>query len=677
MVEETVRLNPSLLAGNTTTRLHRGGRLRLLRLGWLFTALLVITVFLVTLPQQYALLRDTSMYAGGYAESLQQLRITPAFFAAYFISFDVIGVLIGGVLAFLMFRQTSYDWMAMLVSLTIIFLLVYLGGYVVFALLPAWEMFLGTVNLICVILLAVSFPDGRIIPARVRPLLPVIVCLLILNNFLPPEVQIVTLVVVIVASMAAQIYRYRTVSSPVQRQQTKWALFGLITAGVATLVFQLVPKFLPLLAHPLIADPDLPAQYGVPALLWMFISAAMIHIGITAVPVTIGFSILRFRLWDIDLIIHRSLVFGAVMLVLVPGFLLQFFVAQWALTALLGDAQSGLAVALSAAATTLLFRPAQRRIQRFVDREWYGFRFDLDQLQKAQQDAVIAKPGSLTGQTLGRFTVLERLGAGGMGEVYKARDGETTIAIKTLPVLFALDEQFRLRFEREARLLKTLDHPRIVKVLDSGESGGTYYLAMEYIDGQEVGKRLRQHGAMSVDEARSILRDVADALEYAHGLGLVHRDIKPSNIMLRNPTSNSGRGDSIEAVLMDFGVVKVQDARTDITGTGAIGTIDYMAPEQIIAARTVDKRADIYALGVMLYEMLTGERPFKGSAAQVLFAHVNQPAPDPRLKCDTIPQVVVTAIQRAMSKNPDDRFQSVRELAEAIAPGRVFDTTAA
>jgi serine/threonine-protein kinase len=153
------------------------------------------------------------------------------------------------------------------------------------------------------------------------------------------------------------------------------------------------------------------------------------------------------------------------------------------------------------------------------------------------------------------------------------------------------------------------------------------------------------------------MHDIGAALDAAHQQGFVHRDLKPGNIMIR-PNG--------QAVLMDFGVTKMTDASSSLTGTGALGTIDYMAPEQIMSAKEVDHRADIYALGVMLYEMMTGERPFKGGPAQVMFAHIQQPPPDPRDINAEIPRHIARAIMQAMSKNPEERFQSAGEFAAAL-----------
>jgi len=162
-----------------------------------------------------------------------------------------------------------------------------------------------------------------------------------------------------------------------------------------------------------------------------------------------------------------------------------------------------------------------------------------------------------------------------------------------------------------------------------------------------------------MSDARGIIEDVTAALDYAHASGYVHRDIKPSNIMVRR--------DVFSAVVTDFGVAKFRDGRTAMTNTGAVGTIQYMAPEQIIASAEVDARADIYALGITLFETLTGEPPFKGNAGQLVFAHLNQSPSDPRELVPDLPPAVAAGIMRALQKRPDDRFQSVREFAAALS----------
>jgi serine/threonine-protein kinase len=188
------------------------------------------------------------------------------------------------------------------------------------------------------------------------------------------------------------------------------------------------------------------------------------------------------------------------------------------------------------------------------------------------------------------------------------------------------------------------------------------YMVMEYVGGQDLEAFLRAHGKLSLSVALPLIRQIADALDYAHAQGLVHRDIKPSNILL-DTTSQ------MRVVLTDFGIAKIVDARTAMTGTGSVlGTFDYIAPEQIEASTTVDGRADVYAFGVMVYQMLTGELPFKhNNPGALLIAHMTQPPPDPRQLAPDLSSDLAHAIQRAMAKNPSERFVRAGEFVAELS----------
>jgi serine/threonine-protein kinase len=260
-----------------------------------------------------------------------------------------------------------------------------------------------------------------------------------------------------------------------------------------------------------------------------------------------------------------------------------------------------------------------------------------------------------------------------MGEVYRARHPtlSRSVAIKILPE-HAGGEEARKRFIREAQTIARLQHPNIITLYDSGEQDGKPYMVMEYIDGQDLSELLEERDRLPLDEALSYLQDIAVALDHAHTQGVVHRDIKPSNVMIEPVTSMDGE-QAHRAVLMDFGIAKVYAAMTQLTGTGMVGTLDYIAPEQIQGARDVDPLADIYSFGVMIYQVLTGQLPFKhNNPGALVMAHLIQPPPDPRETVPDIPPGAAYAIVRAMAKKPQERFGTACDLIDEItsAPGR-------
>src|SRR5215471_10586960 len=222
------------------------------------------------------------------------------------------------------------------------------------------------------------------------------------------------------------------------------------------------------------------------------------------------------------------------------------------------------------------------------------------------------------GTFLGPYELIAPLGAGAMGEVYKARDArlDRTVAIKILASALASDPQFRERFEREARALSHLTHPHICTLYDVCLQNETSFLVMEYIEGETLGTTISR-GPIPLDQALKIANEIAEALDSAHRVGIVHRDLKPGNVML-------ARGG---VKLLDFGVAKftdrIADTRADtLTVAGAlIGTVQYMAPEQLLAG-DVDARTDIFALGAVLYEMITGEKAFGGSSQASVIAAI-------------------------------------------------------
>jgi len=266
---------------------------------------------------------------------------------------------------------------------------------------------------------------------------------------------------------------------------------------------------------------------------------------------------------------------------------------------------------------------------------------------------------NFTGKSLGRYHVVEQLGEGGMATVFKAFDSslERYVAIKVIRTEKGMDEEFLKRFQREAKALAQLDHPYILKVLDYGEQDGIPYLVMPFVTGGTLKQRLGH--PMPYQEAARLLAPIARALEYAHQQHIIHRDVKPANILITQPGA---------PILSDFGIAKILDTgdSTQLTGTGVgIGTPDYMAPEQWLG--TTDARTDIYALGVVFYEMVTGRRPYVADTpAAVLLKHMQEPLPRPRNFIPSLPDRIEQVIFKAMAKAPEDRYQDMGAFATAL-----------
>ena len=262
----------------------------------------------------------------------------------------------------------------------------------------------------------------------------------------------------------------------------------------------------------------------------------------------------------------------------------------------------------------------------------------------------------------GRYAVIERVGTGGMAEVYRARDDllGREVAIKVLHDRYSRDRSFVERFRREAQAAANLSHPNIVALYDYGADGDTYFIVMEFIEGRSLSEIISTEGALLPERAADIAADVAKALERAHSNGLVHRDIKPGNIMI----TNSG-----QTKVTDFGIARALsgDGEQTMTQTGmVIGTAAYLSPEQA-QGNTIDGRSDVYSLGVVLYEMLTGAPPFSGDTPlAIAYKHVRE-NPDPPSKMNRdVPTGLDAITMKALAKNPDNRYSSATEMQEDL-----------
>jgi predicted Ser/Thr protein kinase len=259
----------------------------------------------------------------------------------------------------------------------------------------------------------------------------------------------------------------------------------------------------------------------------------------------------------------------------------------------------------------------------------------------------------------GRYELEELVGHGGMSSVYRARDSllERNVALKVLHEQYNADDDFVERFKREARSVAQLQHPNIVTVIDRGEADGRQYIVFEYIDGENLKELVVRKGRLDIREALEIAVEVARGLAFAHGQGLVHRDVKPQNVLL----NGDGR-----AKVTDFGIARSVDVE-GMTETGTVlGTSTYIAPEQA-SGQPVDAQTDVYALGVVLYELLAGEVPFPGETfVAVAMKHVHEPPPNLlELRAD-IPLRVAAVVDRALEKDPDQRFSSMDAFAAEL-----------
>ncbi|HEC24277.1 MAG TPA: serine/threonine protein kinase [Chloroflexi bacterium] len=277
--------------------------------------------------------------------------------------------------------------------------------------------------------------------------------------------------------------------------------------------------------------------------------------------------------------------------------------------------------------------------------------------------------GDLSGKTLGQYEIIRPLGKGGMATVYLARQASIgrTVAIKVMPAYFMHDPSFLQRFEREVQVIARLQHPRILPVFDYGEIEGRPFIVMAYMSGGTLSDRIKE-GKLPLDEIVRLVEQIAEGLDHAHKKGIIHRDFKPSNVLL---------DENGNAYLADFGIAKVTESTVQLTGSGIVGTPAYMAPEMANQG-LVTPAIDIYALGITLYEMLTGEYPYHGDTPlRVMMAHATEPVPDPCEKNPECPPAVAAVVRRAMAKNPEERYATAQEMAAALraaVEGRAVET---
>ena len=291
-------------------------------------------------------------------------------------------------------------------------------------------------------------------------------------------------------------------------------------------------------------------------------------------------------------------------------------------------------------------------------------------LTRFQAEAVYR--GDAQSVVVGEYVVLEQIGAGGMGKVFKAehRRMGRIVALKLLAANAAGVPDVVQRFEREARAAGRLEHPNIVAAYDAGEADGNLFLAMQYVEGADLRTQVKKEGPLPVGKALDYLEQVCHGLAYAHGEGVIHRDIKPSNLLLDKKGT---------VKILDMGLARFEEKATPRKPTGGrltlqgqiLGTVDYMSPEQADDTRKADARSDIYSLGCTLHYLLIGKPPFPGdNATYVLLAHQDGPIPSLAEQLEEVPAKLESIFQKMLAKKPEDRFQSMSELLAALASCR-------
>jgi serine/threonine protein kinase len=262
---------------------------------------------------------------------------------------------------------------------------------------------------------------------------------------------------------------------------------------------------------------------------------------------------------------------------------------------------------------------------------------------------------------LGRYEVISELGQGAMGVVYKAKDPliDRIVAIKTINLGLALDEkeEYEARFYQEAKAAGRLSHPNIVTIYDVGKSGDVAYIAMEFLRGRELRDILNDGQALPVERVLDVVAQVASGLAYAHEHGIVHRDVKPSNIMV---------GLDGHVKITDFGIARMESASVRTQTGMVLGSPKYMSPEQVMG-KLIDQRSDIFSLGVVLYEMLTGKGPFVGENVNaIMYQTLNSVPPPPSTVSTAVPDMLNFIVAKALAKGLDDRYQSAKDLADDL-----------
>jgi tRNA A-37 threonylcarbamoyl transferase component Bud32 len=599
---------------STATSLRLNGiNLPVARSVFVILALATLIFFGLGVPLYYA--RLIQELDAATLAALHGLGMSAAFYAAYQTSLVVllaIGFTVAGII---IFWFKSDEWLALLVAFTLIgqganaF-----GPLQRMAALPSYEIpvrFVIAMVLMGLPLSCYLFPDGKIQKRWMLYVASVWFLWLIVSVFwhtFPINifnrdgnatlVYLLSLLTVLSTGIYAQVYRYRNADSPIKREQLKWIVFGVavgIFTGIGTNLF---------MAFFQLTKPSAEA-YLIADLAQQTLSV----IAQFSVPVAVVFSILKYRLYDIELVINSSLIYGFLTIflaVIFGGVLLGLQALFHAVTG--SNNPPALGIVAATLAVFSLFNPTLKASRNFVNKKIFGIEFDFTKVK--ERNAKFEKVSHLPTHAvagIGEYTDLELIAHGGMGDIYKANHPtlDRTLAIKVLSSYFKEDPDFNKRFAREAKMMAQLKHPNIIDIYDYGEQAGLPYIVMEYLTGDTLSQLLKKRTRLSLEESLPLLRDLASALDYAHAQGIVHRDIKASNVIVE-PLTTLTTNRTHRAILMDFGIARFVSERTKITMTGdMLGTAEYISPEQIQGASDLDGRADQYSLGVLAYMMLT------------------------------------------------------------------------